>query len=259
MDLADVWAQHKKFILAIGGALLLLLIGTGVLGSQFDYEEVLRGAGKTADSIRKAEEVPESLVRELQSDVTALRSRYQELVGKMRYKVAPEFQLPASERDPRAYFFRRLREIQKALTTAAQHQDIRIPPQLGLKDATPTEPEEIRRTLVALDLIQQVVIESIGAGVRTIASIQIEDAQHARGKSASFTKELRVAFNIVGGERALRTLLVGLIDGAEHGTSSYVAIDTVRLRPVKGDVGMLELELALTALQIDKSDDEETP
>lgn len=259
MDLADLWAQHKKFILAVAGALLLLLVGRGVLQSNFPYAEVQRDAGKAAQQMGKAEEIPDSVVRDLEVEVTELRARFADLTSTMRYKISDDFTLPPTEANPRLYFFKRLRDTQKALVDAAERQDIRVPDGLGLKDMTPTDPEEIRRTLLALDVIQHALVESIGAGVRRVETIRIEDDQRGKGKATGFTKEMRVDFGIVGGERSLRALVAGLIDGAAQGRAPYLSIDKARIKPVKGEEGMLALEVTLVALQIEKSEGEETP
>jgi hypothetical protein len=258
MDLADLWAQHKKFILAVAGALLLLLVGRGVLKSQFDYEDERSEADKTAGKMGGTVEVPDSAVRELEADVAALKARNAELVGAMRYKVADEFTLPKNEPNPRAFFFDRQRKMQKALVDVAERQDIRVPESLGLKDMAPTDTEEIRRTLVALNVVRDVLVEAIGAGVRRVETIRIEDESKSRVRTTGFMKELRVEFGVVGGERSLRTMLAGLIDGAAQGHTPYLAVDKARIHPVKGEDGMLQLEVTLVALQIEKSD-EETP
>lgn len=258
MDLADVWAQHKKFILVVAGALLLLLVGRGVIQSQWDYESVVLASNKTAQTMKKAERVPEDVVRGLQSEVADLRTRFAQLAGSMRHRTGDAFTPPPGESNLRGFFFRRHQETERALAGAAERQDIRVPDGLGLKGMAPTEPEEIRRQLVALDMVQQVVVESIGAGVRRIASIQIEDAARSRAKGG-FVSDLRVRFDIVGGEKALRSLLVGLVDGAARGESSFLAMDQARIRPVKGELGMLELDLTVAALSIEKGADEEAP
>jgi hypothetical protein len=259
MDLADLWAQHKKFILAVAGALLLLLIGRGVLHGKFPAEEVHADATKIESALGRTEEIPDSVVRAMEGEVNELRARYAELAKSMRFGVGDEFKLPPNESNPRSFFFKRVKEMQRALVDAAEHQDIRVPEALGLKDRTPTDPEEIRRTLVALEVIQTVIVESIGAGVRRVESIRIEDEQRGRVKATGFLKELHVDFEIVGGERALRTMVAGLIDGAAAGRSPYLAVDKARLHPVKGEEGMLALRLSLMALDLEKSEDEETP
>ncbi|MSR47476.1 MAG: hypothetical protein EXS13_10525 [Planctomycetes bacterium] len=259
MDLADIWQQHKRFILLVASALLLLLVGRGVIHSKWDYETVVVSSARTTGVMSKAEKVPDEVVRALQEEVTALRSRYAALATTMRHKPQEAFIVPAGESNPRSYFFRRHSETKSALIEAAERQDIRVPEALGLKDMAPTEPDEIRRQLVALDVVQQVVIESIGAGVRRITTIQIEDASKGRSKASSFLADLRVRFTIVGGEKSIRTLVIGLVDGAARGQAAFLAIDQARLKPVKGELGMLELDLTAAALQIDKSADEETP
>src|SRR5688572_27397102 len=110
MDLADVWAQHKKFILLVAGALLLLLVGRGVIHSKWDYESVVLGSNRTALSMGKAEKVPDDVVRALQEEVAELRGRYGELAKSLRHKTGDAFQVPAGEGNPRGYFFRRHRE-----------------------------------------------------------------------------------------------------------------------------------------------------
>ncbi len=259
MDLADLWAQHKRFILVVAGALLLLLIGRGVVQSQWDYESVVYSAARTTQGMSKSDRIGDDLVREVQQDVDALRARYAELAKAMRHQTGAAFQVPAGEANPRGFFFKRHRETQKALVEAAERQDIRVPEALGLKDMAPTEPEEIRRQLVALDVVQQVVIESISAGVRRIGAIQIEEESRGRGKAAAFLTELRVRFEVIGGERSIRALLAGLVDGAARGSGSFLAIDQARIKPVKGELGMLQLDLSATALQIETSDSEEAP
>lgn len=258
MDLADVWAQHKRFILIVAGALLLLLIGRGVIQSQWDYEAVAGGAYRHVQQMSKSERIGDDLVRDLQDEVDELRERCAELTKSMHRTPNAAFVLPAGESNPRGFFFRRHNETRKALTEAAELQDVRVPEQLGLKNMAPTEPEEIRRQLVALDLVQQVVIEAISAGVRRIASIQIEEESRGRGKAAGFLSEQRVRFDVVGGERALRTLVAGLVDDPARGSGSYLGIESARLRPVKGELGMLQLDLVVSALSI-RGDDEETP
>jgi hypothetical protein len=256
MDLADLWGQHKKFILAVGGALLLLLVGRGFLLSNYDYENAEDDAKKLAAAMASVPDVATDVVGRVDAEVAALRTRYAELAGTMRFKVADEFTLPPNEADPRAFFFLRHHKMQQALVDVAEKQDIRMPEALGLKNS-PTDPEEIRRTLVALDVIQEVLAQSIAAGVRRVESISIEDAQRGRARAASFVKDLHVDFDVVGGEKALRSLVAGVVDDAAHGKSPYLAVDKARLKPVKGEEGMLELTLSLAALTIDKSDAEE--
>jgi hypothetical protein len=257
MDLTDIWQQHKKFILAIAGALLLLLVGRGVLQGYFPVDSTRASATKIADAMKKAPEISDGAVRDLQAEVDGLRARYGELAASMRFKPGDDFVLPAGESNPRMFFWNQLHKLQGALVDAAAKQDIRVPDGLGLKEFAPTEPEEIRRTLVALGVVQDVLIQAISSGVRRIDTIHIEDASRGRGRTTGFVKELRLDFDIVGGERSLRGVLAGIVDGAARGTSPYVAIDKARIKPVKGESGMLELTLSLTALDIEKVDGEE--
>ena len=61
MDLTDIWQQHKKFIIAIAAALLLLLIGRGVLQGYFPVDERRASAKKPTArpaSIRRTAKAP---------------------------------------------------------------------------------------------------------------------------------------------------------------------------------------------------------
>jgi hypothetical protein len=208
--------------------------------------------------MRKKPEITDAAVRDLQSEVDALKARHTELARAMRFKAGDDFVLPAGESDPRMFFFRKLRNLQNALVDAAAKQDIRVPDGLGLKELAPTDPEEIRRTLLALNVIQDVLVQAISSGVRRIETIHMEDAQRGRSKSAGPVKELRLDFDVVGGERSLRAMVAGLIDGAATGAAPFVAVDKARIKPVKGEPGMLELSLSLAALEIEKVEGEET-
>ena len=64
MDLTDLWQQHKKFILAVAGALLLLLVGRGVLQGYFPVDEERRKAKANADAMRKKPEIGRASCRE---------------------------------------------------------------------------------------------------------------------------------------------------------------------------------------------------
>jgi hypothetical protein len=257
MDLTDLWQQHKKFILAVAAAFLVLLVGRGVLQNYFPVDEVRARATRTASDLRKAPEVPDSVVNDLQQEVDALKARYDELAGSMRFKPGDDFVLPPKEPNPSMFFFNRLRELQRALVDAAARQDIRVPEGLGLKELTPTDPDEIRRTLRALNMIQDVLIQAITSGVRRIETIHIEEAPKGRSRTTGFVRDLRLDFAIVGGERSIRGLLAGLVDGAARGSAPFVAVDKARIRPVKGEEGSLELTLSLAALEIDPLQGEE--
>jgi hypothetical protein len=255
MDLTDLWQQHKKFILAVAGALLILLIGRGVLQAFYPVAEVRRSAATLASEIKKADDVKAATVRDVESEVEALRARYRELTQSMRFKPNELFVLPANESNPRSFFFKTVLGLQRALVDAAEKQDIRVPEALGLKDTSPTEPEEIRRTLLALNVIHEVVYQAIANGVRRVERIHIEDEQRGRARGSSFVKGLQVDFDIVGNEASLRALLRSLVDGAARGEEPFLEVGTTRLNGVKGEPGMLMLRVTFSALTIEPSEE----
>ena len=156
MDLADIWQEHKKFILMVVGCLVVLLVGKGVIGAKHDYVTESRGCTSVAAKLRKADNVQDRQVRAVREEVEGLRTRMQTLVEQMSFKADDLFVLPRGEQNPTTYCWNRIREMQD-LGDLAERQDILVPPNLGLQDSAPADVEDVRRTLRALNIIQQIL------------------------------------------------------------------------------------------------------
>jgi hypothetical protein len=251
MDLTDLWQEHKKFILAVVGALVLLLVGEGVISGQHPVSRTVRSANSVNSLLRRSLDVADRDVRELEQEVAALRERLAGLVETMDYRHDDLFQLPAEEPNPTAYCWKRIRELQTSLVDVAERSDIEVPERIGLDDTAPTDLDEIRRTLWALDIVNTVVLRCIEANVREILRIQIESQARGRSPAGGSIQELEVEFEVVGYERSLRRVLASLLEDAKRGAGAYLEVKApTRVEPYKYQKDMVLLRLTVAGLSI---------
>ncbi len=249
MDLADLWQEHKRFILSVVGALLLLLVGKGVLNATYPVKAVARECSNLNQQLRKDPEVKSSLVADLEAEVSAVKERLIKLKKEMEFVADPELKAAEGGSNVRAEYFKMVGRLQDVLVDVAERQGIVIPERLGLQDRAPTDPVEIQRSLRALNVIQNVVILCINAGIKSIDRIVIEEQE--RSQSSAFLRELRVEFEILGREDAVRRVLHDLVEGPRTGGQAFLEIaPPTRLEPTKGDRGTLKLILTVAALSI---------
>ena len=250
MDLTDIWQEHKKFILAVAGALVLLLVGQGIIKSTYPVAAVASESNRVSSRLRRDPEVTSSIVRSVQAEVDELRERLTSLVAEMNFRTEELFELPAGV-SPTSYCWETIREMQRILVDEAERQDIRVPEKLGLEDAAPTDPEEVRRTLRALNIIYNVVLTAIDSNVKRIQRIRIEEASRSRVRGASFVTGLSVEFEIVGTEVSVRTLIDTLVTDGRSGKSTFLELSTpTSIVPHKQERGMMVLRMTVTGLEL---------
>jgi len=254
MDLADIWQEHKKFILAVVAALVILLVGKGVIGGQHDYEGKSREARTLVAAMDKVPVIADRDLRALEEHVDGLRERLAADAATMGYRPDDLFVLPPGEAQPTRYVWNRILEM-KALRDEAEREDILIPDNLGLADSAPTDTEEIRRTLRALNVIYHVVLGCIEHRVERVTRINIEaDVRRTKGASR-FVSETSVEFEIEGHEEAIRGLLAGLVAGGREGRMPYLQVASpTEIERVKDRPDLLHLRLDVAALALATED-----
>ena len=258
MDLTDIWQEHKKFILAAVGTALVLLIGRGWVSAQYDWGAVQRKSSSTSRRLRSAEEVKSGQVATLRAEVEELRERLDTLAEELNFRPEELFVLADGHPNPTSHCWSTIRSLQDVLVDEAERLDINIPEKLGLEDAAPTDPEDIRRTLRALNVIKNVVLSCMDSRVRYIQRIRIEEESRSRSRSAVFVQELRVEFEIVGTERAVRSVLGSLVEGARSGEIPFLEVsDPTSIVPHKTERDMMLLRLSVAALDIANEEREE--
>jgi hypothetical protein len=255
MDLTDIWQEHKKFILAIAAALLVWLIGKGTLNANYDVDSVAGRIRSIDSGLRRKENIKASTVSGVRTEVEGLRARLTELVQEMDFRPDEVFVLPPGEPNPTSHCWSTIRYVQKVLVDEAERLDIRVPEKLGLDNAAPTDREEIRRTLRALNIIHNVVLSCIQSGVRSVQRIRIEDEAKRRAGGTSFVSELRVEFEIHGSEKSLRSVIGSLVEDPKDGSSTFLEIATpTHITPSKDQPGLMRLQLSVAGLAISSDD-----
>jgi hypothetical protein len=240
VDLNDVWQNHKRFLLGIGGGAVAFLIGTTVIASTWNVKNVKDGVARRAAEIRKIEAPTQSDLTALVNEVDGLKARLDALYGRMRYETRSEFLIPANE-SPDLFFNRRRDEVSEKLVGDARRKNIHVKATLGLPEFTPSGSEAIQRYLRALDLVEHVVSSAVAAGVRGVDDIEVRDAKSSsRAKAGAFLDPLAVKFTISGNTAAIASLLDTLTAEAE------IAPD-----PKRANLTVLRLVAAALTIQAD--------
>ncbi|MFO0984945.1 MAG: hypothetical protein U1E76_24985 [Planctomycetota bacterium] len=203
MDLSDLWQQHKAFIITIATALLVLLIGRTIIGSTYDWQAARAGRDADNRELAKIETVPSSRLKELVNERTALEQRTQALATQLTFQVGSDYKLAATDRMAQSTYFELVDRKKEQLVIAPARLDITVPDNLGMPEAAPGDREEVARTLVALNVVNNVVEYAVAARVKRIVKIKYDSSAAARLKRQGFIGELTVHFEIEGTGRVL--------------------------------------------------------
>lgn len=246
MDLNDVWQNHKRFILGIGGGAVAFLIGTTVIASTWNVKNAKDGVLRRAAEIRKINAPTQSDLSSLIGECDRLKERLDGLYARMRYETRPEFVIPSNE-SPDLFFNRRRDEVSEKLVAGARRLNIQVKPTLGLPEFTPSGSEAIQRYLRALDLVEHVVSAAIAARVRGVDDIEVRDTKtSSRAKGGAFLDPLAVKFTISGTTGTIASLLESLTAEGKP----FVSIQDAEIAPDPKRANLTVLRLVAAALSI---------
>lgn len=174
MDLESFWQENKRFLLMVGGGLLVFLIAYLVIEGM--YEDELVANQRSLRSSQNALAAPfysraDLEVAEEQNE--ELRAALVTLKGAIEFEPREAFQLAPGMTAYNQYF-RQVERVDGELSTLANRSRVIIPPGLDLEMIDSTQPDLIQRWLEAVDLIERVVRLAIESGVDRVDRIQVK-------------------------------------------------------------------------------------
>ena len=242
MDFGEIWEEHKKFIVAVGAALVVFFIGTRVVNSM--YVNPAKRLDSSADRLERKLRRGVAPKRGDLNDARDLGKDADVKLGEIERRIAHEidsrFILPAGA-DFDLVYNDRYREARDQLVQRAGIEDVDLDPSVGMPDSTPDDREDVIRHLKALDQILVVVGSAMDNGVAGIPQIRVL-AEGRKGFLASqaYLVRTRVEYEMYGNADAL----VGVIESLQSG-DSFLGIGDCRvdLDPKEVDVVRMVLEV----------------
>lgn len=209
MDVENIWQENKSFIQALGGGLLLFLIGTMVI-------DKVQGGGNRAMT-RKLKDAREVLKKPLYDKTARTAAREQnelltERVDALRAAVAfqprEEFQLRPGDK-ARNVYLSAVERVRLDLRDLASQRRATLPDGLGIERLENGRNEDLfERHLHALDLLDRVVRIALDAGVVRVKECSITlDRGFESGRGVGPVERTAVDVEVVSDPESVATWL----------------------------------------------------
>jgi len=257
MRLEEIWAAHKRFLLAVGAALLVVFVASRIVHSMFvsPASRLERSTESLLEKLRRRAAPTQDDIREQKNRGRELDARLAEAEARVGFTVDPDFLLPRGGDFDLAYNDR-FREVRDSVMGRAGVEGITIDPSLGMPESTPADRAEAQRVLKALDLIREVLHRALDQGVDSIPQIRIPTGGRKGFLAAkSYLREIRASFEVTGSADAV----VGLV-GALTVAERFVTVDALRgeqLDPKRP--GRVRVRMDVVGYEIDPEAPSEAP
>jgi hypothetical protein len=209
-NLGEFLQENRRFLAGTVVAAALFVVGTAIVGAVFGSEleaarfDVTQGKGKASkDPLFTAKNLETARKQE-----EALKASVDALAARLRFVPRPEFQLKDGGASPANQYLDIAARMREARLEEARARGVDLVESAGVPDRSPTQLEEIRRTLRGLDLVDRVLEILIRSRVRAVERIQIA-SERGREKRASplFREEVRVEVDFLATSPALSAFL----------------------------------------------------
>lgn len=210
-DLNQFLQENKKFLIGTAVAGALFIAASATIGSLV-WDE-FHSAKATVSSVvaRSGKEVlySDKNLKEARAQEEALQGAVESIAARLRFVTRPEFQLKDSGGSPANQYLDIVARFRERRLDDARSRGIDIVDHCGVPDRSPTQPEDIRRALRGIDLVDRALECAIRAGVRTIDRIVIQyDSNNAAAASGAILREeIRVDLEMDATSRAFSTFL----------------------------------------------------
>jgi hypothetical protein len=253
MDIEQYWQRNRRFVLQVAGGLLVFLMLnlflSRTLGRDLRRAEGER-ATQTAKLRRLKSEGHPAAHRDLaQADFDALSGAIAAFTGRVDFEPSSEYEDALENLTPGAYLSAVTR-VRDGLLMRASRADVDLESSLGLPEISPTRPEEIERTLEALDAIERVASLAIDAGVERIDKIKIRldpGLFGRRGKGA--LERTRIDLRLLGANGPLLRALLATQRPLDPRHKALM-IETMQAVPERDRPDELRIELTVVVTRL---------
>lgn len=203
MDLAELWQEHKRWLMGCAAGLLVYLIGGMVIGSVYSTDAVTGEILRLQRRFQAAEMYKPEALALARREREQLDEELMRLRAALEFKPEPRFRLEGRSEPEDLHFSRVARDLQRELLDRANNlnvelarADLRWPRAVG---------EEIPDVLIGLALLDQAVTRLLDAhevvveedpeafGLQVIESFTVDGAlagfSRARGTGISRRRE----------------------------------------------------------------------
>ncbi|MBI3817723.1 MAG: hypothetical protein HY286_03445 [Planctomycetes bacterium] len=209
-DLNNFLQENKRFLLGafVGGA--VFVTGYTVIDAYVwdDIRVAAHEIGSDKSKVNKEDYFSQKNLDEAKAQEEKLNQSIKALTAKLAFVSRAEFQLKDGGASPQNQYLDIASRFREKRLDDARSRGIDICDNCGVPDRSPTQAEDIRRTLRGLDLADRVIECAIGAGVREIKKITVAaDAQFAGREDSYIRDEVKVEFEIEANSRALSAMI----------------------------------------------------
>jgi len=225
MDFGEIWEEHKKFIMAVGAALLVFFIATRIVNSMYfgPAKRLDLSADRMERKLRRAEAPTSRDIKDARDLGEELEAKLAALEDRVRFEVRPQFRVPAGA-DHDLVFNQRYRETRDALLDLAGIMDVDLDPSIGMPETTPEVRVSVERHLAAMDQIDRVLrlaMSPEGSSsdaplpiVLGVPAIRVlEESRRGFLASQQYLSRVRVEYEIVGSADSVFRTIEGIQTG----------------------------------------------
>ena len=243
MDFNNYWQENRRFLLSVGGGVVLFLIGWMLIDSFFGSD--LKVQIKRRISINQSLKEPmfsSSNLSQARDENEALRAAVADLSAHAEFTPREEFTLRSGDA-PSSRYFSVVTDVRDDLRSRCSRAGLSIPEDLGLPGLSPTRGQEIARYLEGLDVVEATIQMAIEAGVERIDKIHIDvDSRLLSGKPIGDLEKTLVEFRIVG-ESPPMVMLLELLEQERDGR--VVLVERLAMLPARGRGDDVSMDIVL--------------
>jgi hypothetical protein len=212
VDLNDIWQEHKRWILGVLGGAAVFFVARSVIGSVFDPETPWRGAMSTVAQVNKAELYTAQSRDKATQDRTVLAAASGEARKKTEFRPAGDLDLTDQQGSVSVHYNTVTSDVKKRIRAEADRLNVRIEAkELGLPANSPTDRDEIQRTLIGLDLVREALTRLFDVAEKVRAqrddAIAVESVQKIQIQARPQVRRGGAAAALAGKARPIEDLL----------------------------------------------------
>jgi hypothetical protein len=198
-DLNSFLQDNKKFLAASVLGAGVFFVAYAVVDSYAGAE--LRSARAEVGALRakmnNAQLYTAKNLEEAKAQQKELEATVEKLTARLNFDRRPQFKLEDGGASPANQYIKIAAKMREQRLDDARARSIDLVDNCGIPDRSPTETEDIRRTLRTLDLIDRVLELAIVPGVRSIDRIAIVSDKGGERVGKAIREEIRVEFEMV--------------------------------------------------------------
>jgi hypothetical protein len=254
MDLDAYWQENKRFVLAVGGGVVLFFVGFAVETAMFE-DEILaaqRTAQKYRNDLKAAQYTAQDLAQ-VEEENAALKASVERLTAAASFQPRPEFVHDPASGSVANHYLRTFSRVREDLEQRANRAGLTLDEALGMPELSPTVESEIVRYLEALDVVESVADLAIRARVKRMEKIQVRlDPARSSRQGVGPIERTRVQLSLAGSSAAIARVLAWTQrpETSDGQGGRVLAIDQLETSRAAGKAGEVRLDVTFVIARV---------